>query len=186
MLLIVDAPCTIGGRWAGAMPVPRGGACWPGLRRGQGKTPQTLTEKCSLCPHTWRQVVRGLNPSDTGNNSSPIDSIHPQPQWGRGPSRPPSLSSCALCGTHPDYFSVHSHGPNLWQPHYCSLGCYRGRVTKQGTNPYVRNPPGHALTLTFSRPVGICARGIPEPSCQALFAIPEVSRVSLPRAWGLV
>ena len=70
---------------------PLRGAYWPGLSRRQGEIPQTLTEEWFLYPQTWRQVSGELNPSDTKNNPSPTDPIHPQTQWGRDPSRPPNL-----------------------------------------------------------------------------------------------
>ena len=75
--------CTNSSRQPGAIPILREGSDSQGQEGGQGKTSQTLKEKWSPHPQTQRQMGGGLSPSDTKNNLSPTDPIHPQPQLER-------------------------------------------------------------------------------------------------------
>ena len=56
----------------------------------------------------------------------------------------------------------------------------------QDTDPYERYPPGQPIALSFSGPVDICVKGIPEPWHWDWFPIPQVNRIGFPRAWGSV
>ena len=128
----------------------------------------------------------GAEPSDTKNNLYPTDPIHSlQSSWEGTLVNSLTFQLCPSWYP-PDEFGLHSHGPNLWEPHYPSPRCYRGRVMTQDTDPSVRHPSRHALTLSFSRPVSICMKGISEPGYQAWFPISQVSKISFPGAWGSV
>ena len=155
-------PCTRGGKWAGVMPNPKEGSVGPGQAE-RPKKPQNLTGIWPLGPQTWKAVVGGWALKHWERTFSTWPHSPPVPVRERLQGDP-WLASYAPFGTHPDDLGLHGHGLNVWEPHYPSPGCGGERVTVQNIGPYLGHPFGHALTLP----------------------IPQVGRISFPRAWGSV
>ena len=136
---------------------PPEGSVSPGQAGDQVKSP--LSQRNGLyAPRPKSQLFGDWAPQTLGKTFSPQPHSPPSPSKEETPGRSPTLPVSL------------SWYPPWWpqSPQPCSkcmgaslsqLRCGEERVTMQSTAPYV----GHALALSFSWPIGICAKGIPQP-----------------------
>ena len=117
-------------------------------------------------------ILRGMaflppDPKASCSGAEPIRHWERTSYWPHSPPgtvrvNPLAHQSCPS-GYPPYDLGLNSHGPNWWKPHYPNPGCFRERAMMLSTGPYVGHPSWHALSLSFPRPIGIWAKGIPKP-----------------------
>ena len=154
--------CTRGGKWAGMMPAPKEGSAGSNWAGSKVKPPRFSQRNGLYVPSPRSQLLGSWAPQTLGRNLLLIP-LTPSPTEGEALGRYPSFPVIPFMLPHPDDLGHHSHGPNVWESHYPSPWCSGERATMQSIGPYVGHSLGHALTISFSRPISIWAKGIPEP-----------------------